>query len=114
MQDGIYHAAIWLPADLAKPIVGAYDYFEWSNHAKAKLLAQKVSLRGHYVFYPVEVEVRHGIINKTTYRGHYSLQKDLCLVVSNQIPPLVITAWLNNYWDNHDSLYKDRYEKAPG
>ena len=113
IADGLYHADIWLPEQLNKPILFQKERYIWSHHAREKPLVDKIAPWLQLKLYPVEVQIDAQLPIKTLYRGPYDQIHDLCVVVRTQTPPFVVTLWLIKYWDKHQTLVRERYIKRP-
>lgn len=114
----LYHVDTGFPAGVQPPSGGFT--LQYTRHAQTEahndkygqfVLPSYLVLDGSETF---ELEVTNGVPSKAAIRVRYDEWYDLCLVIvpgSIVGTVLVVTCWLNEWWDTHETLKVGRYVK---
>lgn len=126
MTEKLYHKDLGFPPKIQKLLDVATDpsndyvmRLKYTRHAASQQYRHVKKINGvvqlpDRVLYkdcePVEVRTKDGKIIKVLYRTPYDKNTDLILVVAHDLRVnLVVTLWLNDKDDHHDTLDKSRY-----
>ena len=120
----LYHKDVfWLDSFNAKSLVLIKSVKRLSNHLwehidKHTQIRYNIDVAKLYLIlnsinesncYPFEVETTDDIVTKCVIRCEYDESRDISIVVRNGF---IVTCFLNNKWDVHDSLDRSKYEKG--
>lgn len=127
MSEKLYHRDLGFPPKVRKLLDVATDpdknfimRLKYTRHALEQKYRHMKKINGEVnlpdtVNYkdcdPIEVRMKDGKIIKVLYRTPYDKNTDLILVVAHdQTVNLVVTLWLNDKDDHHETLDLSRYD----
>lgn len=113
----LYHVQVYMPASLQFP-KGEFA-LKYTEHAMREAnrdrygkIAVPAKLNTYqYRIIEVETDVQQNI-TKIVYKGRYDRDRDLVIVaIPNGQTMTVKTVWINEKFDNHRTLDRNKYDK---
>ena len=112
MQTKTYHSQIGFPSNFRRP-VGSFR-LSLTRHATQRCADWNVEAPTHVNFRYAqifEIDMVGDKVSKIVCRVPYDGQYDLCMAIGMRGGPTVITLWLNDLNDKHNTLNLSRYDR---